>query len=720
MTSSTTMAAYDVLQSVADAAGVDYDLRELHLALDRAALEHLGDWQSTWADRLSAAATAITLNCSHKSGALSDALQLARHGAPVVIFNSDAAGEAEFLTVYDRRARKLLVGRNGQPPTWIASRKLQRQLSQGVTSPIINYLAVEPAAPYAAASLSNSSQGSHQEADSHEHHALPPLRRLVRILRLDGRDIWVILVFAVGVGILSLATPIAVELLVNSIAFGSLVQPVLVLSLILFICLAFMAGMQLIQTIVVELMQRRLFVRCVADLAYRLPRVRTSAFDQQYGPELVNRFLDVAIFQKSLATLLLDGLFIVLQAIVGMIVLAAYHPYLLGYDVILLAMIAGIIFVLGRGATVTAVEESRAKYDTTSQLEELARLPISIKMGAGPAQATLAADRSARRYLRARATHFRILLRQIIASFGMQVVSSTVLLGLGGWLVIQRELTLGQLVAAELIVGNIARSFAKFGKYLESFYDLLAATDKLGHLFDLPLERRSGDSLPQSQKAMSVEIKDVGYHYPHCADVFANLNAVLPPRSLTAIVGCSGSGKSTLLELLYGARLATGGYIKFDNVEVRQIDLEKLRSEVAMVQHPEILAASIFENIRWGRADLTVSDVNQILDAVGLLDTILQLPAGIDTVLTQTGRPLSWSQSRAIVMARALVGRPRLLLIDGFLDGMAEELKRRIADVVFAPSAPWTLVLVTNDKLLQDRCQRSITLAKSETSGLAA
>src|SRR5690606_14793180 len=133
--------------------------------------------------------------------------------------------------------------------------------------------------------------------------------RLTRSLRLDARDIWVLLVFAVGVGILSLATPIAVALLVNSIAFGSLVQPLLVLSLMLFVCLAFMAGMHLIQTIVVELMQRRLFVRCVADLAYRLPRVRASALDRQYAPELVNRFLDVAIFQKSVATLLLDGLF---------------------------------------------------------------------------------------------------------------------------------------------------------------------------------------------------------------------------------------------------------------------------------------------------------------------------------------------------------------------------------------------------------------------------
>ncbi len=128
MTSPPPTAAYDVLQSVADAAGVDYDSRDLHLALDRASLEHPGDWQSTWADRLSAVATTIRLNCSRNSAALPDVLQLARRGAPVVIFLASGAAHEVFLTAYDRRARKLLVGRNGQPASWISRRKLLREL----------------------------------------------------------------------------------------------------------------------------------------------------------------------------------------------------------------------------------------------------------------------------------------------------------------------------------------------------------------------------------------------------------------------------------------------------------------------------------------------------------------------------------------------------------------------------------------------------------------
>jgi len=722
MTSLSTTAAYDVLQSVAEAAGVAYDSRDLHVALERAVLDHPGDWESTWADRLGAAAVTISLNCSRRKGALPDVLRHARNGAPVIIFAKETTPEAELLTIFDRKARKLLIGRNGHSANWISLKKLLRDLRRTIPIPEIDYLAIEPAAPYATATSSRADQDAHREASasSHGEHALPPLRRLIRILRLDARDLWVILVFAIGVGILSLATPIAVELLVNSIAFGSLVQPVLVLSLILFICLAFVAGMQLIQTVVVESIQRRLFVRCVADLAYRLPRVQIAAYDRQYGPEIVNRFLDVAIFQKALATLLLDGLFIVLQASVGMLVLAAYHPYLLGYDVVLLAMIAGIVFVLGRGATDTAIEESRAKYDTAAQLQELSRLPISIKMGGGPAQAIQTADHFAKRYLNARAAHFKILIRQIIASYGLQVISSTVLLGLGGWLVIQRELTLGQLVAAELIVGNIARAFAKFGKYFESFYDLLAATDKLGHLFDLPQERRSGDVVPPAQAALAVEIRDLGFRFPQGRDLFEDLNAVLPPQSVTALIGSSGSGKSTLLELLYGARVPSGGYIKFDNVDLRQMDLASLRNEVALVQQPDIMAGTIFENVRWGRSDLTVAEINGALSAVGLLDTVLQMPAGLHTMLTQTGKPLSRSQVLAVVMARALVGRPRLLLIDGLLDGMAEEVRNQIMDIILSPAASCTVVLVSNEMSIRDRCGQSIKLVGTEASDLAA
>jgi ABC-type bacteriocin/lantibiotic exporter with double-glycine peptidase domain len=140
---------------------------------------------------------------------------------------------------------------------------------------------------------------------------MSPLRRLIGLIRPEGTDIRVVVAFAVGVGVLSLATPLAVEALVSTVAMNLLMQQLVILSLVLFVCLALAAAMRALQTLVVEAIQQRLFVRVTSDLAYRLPRVRADAFDREYGPELVNRFFDVLTVQKVGALLLLDGIAIV-------------------------------------------------------------------------------------------------------------------------------------------------------------------------------------------------------------------------------------------------------------------------------------------------------------------------------------------------------------------------------------------------------------------------
>ena len=155
------------------------------------------------------------------------------------------------------------------------------------------------------------------DASQARHLKNKPIQRLYRIIRPEWPDVWMILVFAFFAGVLNLATPIAVESLVNTVAFGRLLQPVLVLAILLFAFLAFAAVMQAMQTYTAEVIQRRLFARVAADLAYRLPRVSPESLQGKYGPELANRFLDVVTLQKVVAALLLDGISIVLATLVG-------------------------------------------------------------------------------------------------------------------------------------------------------------------------------------------------------------------------------------------------------------------------------------------------------------------------------------------------------------------------------------------------------------------
>ena len=206
-----------------------------------------------------------------------------------------------------------------------------------------------------------------------------PLQRLLSLLRAESTDIWVIVIFALISGLLMMTTPLAVEALVNTVAFGRFLQPVIVLSLMLLAFLLFQAALKAIQTCVVEIIQRRLFARVAAELSFRLPRTRVEALDDKYAPELVNRFFDIASVQKISAQLLLDGISLVLNVAVGMTVLAFYHPYLLAFDVVLVISILLTMFVLGHGAVKTSIKESKTKYAMAAWLEDLARCRTAFR-----------------------------------------------------------------------------------------------------------------------------------------------------------------------------------------------------------------------------------------------------------------------------------------------------------------------------------------------------
>jgi ABC-type bacteriocin/lantibiotic exporter with double-glycine peptidase domain len=526
------------------------------------------------------------------------------------------------------------------------------------------------------------------------------MQRLRSLLWLERDDLKVVLIYAIAAGMLSLATPIAVQALVNTVAFGSLLQPLVVLAILVMGALAFAGLLRALHIQVVELVQQRIFVRVSLDAAHRIPRVRPEAFDRSYGPELVNRFFDVLTIQKTLSVFLIDGVSLVLQALIGMMVLAFYHPVLLAFDVLLIAATAIIIFVLGQRGTDTAIAESKSKYAVAAWLEELARHPVTFRSKEGATYAEAQADVLARRYLGTRRRHFSIVFRQVVGSLGLQVVASALLLGLGGWLVIQRELTLGQLVAAELIVATVLNSFVKFGKHVENFYDLLAAVDKLGHLVDLPLEEEGPhrEHILERPGGLSVRIKDVHFEYSEGRVGLQGLGLELAPGAKVAIYAESGMGKSTLADLLFGVRMPTGGRVELDGVDTRRVSLAELRTQVALVRGVELLEGSVLDNVQVGRARVGPDEVRKALASVGLLEPILALPQGLDTPLGPGGAPLSSGQVRRLMLARAMAGAPRLLVLDDALEGLGARGRREVMDALLSKGAPWTLLVLCSEE----------------------
>ena len=556
--------------------------------------------------------------------------------------------------------------------------------------------------------------GPHGPGVAHAgYHGAPPWHDLIRLLRPEWRDILVVVIYAMSVGVLSLATPVTAAALVNTVAFGIMFQPLLVLCLVLLLCLGLAAIIRVIKQVVVERLQQRLFARVVADLSYRLPRVQVAAFDRQHGPELVNRFFDILTVQKTTATLLIDGVSLGLQGVAGLLLLAWYHQLLLGFDIVMVAVLIFIVFGLGRGAIRTAIAESRAKYAVAGWIEEMARHPLAFKLAGGPEYGMGRADMLTQNYILARRAHFRVVLRQFIGFMFLQVSANVLLLGLGGYLVLMQQLSLGQLVAAEIIVTLVVGSFAKFGKQLEAFYDLLAAVDKLGHLFALPLERREGEKAPATPRPARLGVYQVTFHYEtDPRPILDHFSLTVEPAERVAIVGPNGAGKSTLIDLVLGLREPQHGYVEYDGTDVRDYALESLRSQVSIVKNLEIFEGTVMDNVRMDRHDVSPADVRRALQEVGLLADILDLPEGLQTQLWTGGKPLSLGQSQRLMLARAIVGRPRLLILDEVLDDMDRELRDEVLPAIFRRDAGWTLLVITHSHEVARLCDRRVEMSK--------
>ena len=358
----------------------------------------------------------------------------------------------------------------------------------------------------------------------------------------------------------------------------------------------------------------------------------------------------------------------------------------------------------------TAIGESNAKYAVVGWMEEMAGHPMSFRHPGGRQYAVERANRLAVSWLNARRRHYRIVLRQIGGSLGLQVIAGSALLALGGVLVVSGQLTLGQLVASELIVTAIVTSVAKLGKQLEKLYDMLAAVDKVGTLFDLPVEREDGISAGEASGPAALEVRDVSFRFDN-RPVLENFTLHVAPRERVLLEGPPGAGKSTVLDLLLGLRSPDSGFIALDGHDIRDLPLDELRQQVIGLRDVEVFEGTVLDNMRVNAPWASRADAEAALEWVGILDVIRALPEGLNTRLSTVGRPLSDSQMAGLALARALVAQPRLLLIDDrALNPFEPSARKHVLNTIFASGAPWTIVAVSELPTLRSHCTRVANL----------
>lgn len=527
---------------------------------------------------------------------------------------------------------------------------------------------------------------------------ISPFKRFVEVIKEERKDLVVLLVYTIFSGLLSLAIPLGAQVLVNTIAAASgvFLQQLVVICTLVFTGLLFAGVLNLLRLFLIETLQRRIFVRIAFRLARQLFKTKVCALEEQYGPELVNRFFDTMTIQKTWATILVSWPASILQIIIGMILIGIYSPYFLGFNLFFLFIIFA-IGALGKGGVQTSINESTEKYRVAHWLEEMARCNTSFKMNGSYSFIIKCLDNKVVDYLSGRREHFSIILRQICAGYMNQALATTSIFAIGGWLVINQQLTLGQLVAAELVILIMLSALDKIISKIDDFYDLLTALYKVETVMDLPRERDHGN-VSAGYRGMEVICRKVHFSYHPNHPIISDLDLEIYSGEKVSLVGESGCGKTTLAYLICGLYEIGRGLIDINKTDIQKIDLNRHRKSIALVSGPnQLFAGTIEENIILGREYIPKHDVDWAIELAELNRDLALLPKGLQTHIISEGLNISMGQRLRILIAREILEKPQLLILDEAFSGTDEKTKIKILDNLLNKNLQWTVLNITED-----------------------
>lgn len=551
---------------------------------------------------------------------------------------------------------------------------------------------------------------------------ITPWQRLARLLKVDKREIGHIYLYALVGGAISLSVPLGVQAIINLISGGQIATSWGVLIGFVTVGVGLTGALQVMQLALAENIQQRLFARSALEFAYRIPRMTYEAAGGRYIPELVNRFFDTISLQKSLAKLLLDLPLALLQIVLCLILLAVYHPFFIVFGLLLLLLLIVIFRFTGRRGLATSLEESTFKYRVAYWLEEVGRSQDTFKMVGTTTLPIDRTDQLVNGYVGARRAHFRILLGQYSALMVFKVIITLSLLALGGLLVMNEQMNLGQFVAAEIVILIMINAVEKLILNAHSVYDLLTSLEKIGQVTDIPLERSGGLKVLSTDPAKGLEVRTEGLSFRSRWNQRAVLEGIdlhLKPGEKVCLSGTNGSGKTTLLRILGGGITNVEGGILIDGHPMSSLDLEHVRSLIGdSLSDEDVFTGTVLENIAVGRDWITEPEIMEACRVTGLMERLSYLPDGLLTKLDPQGARLPKSLLKRIVQARAIAGHPRMILLEDSLQDWDPKEREQLLGWITAPERPWTLLVVSNDPWVQQRCARTLLLrdGKLETN----
>ncbi|MEM9495157.1 MAG: ABC transporter ATP-binding protein [Pseudomonadota bacterium] len=517
-------------------------------------------------------------------------------------------------------------------------------------------------------------------------------RFFVRILAPEKSFFALAVIYGVGISLLSLATPISVQMLINTVANTGLAMPLVVLSLTLFGLLLLSGLLNAMRVHLMEIFGRRFYARMVSEITLRSIYAQNPFFTDANHTAIFNRYFDIITVQKNIPVLLIGGFTLILQAAVGFALVSFYHPLFLAFNLVVIAFIWAVWFAWGRGAVRAAIDLSHKKHAAAAWLEELGSSNGFFKSERHIAHALDKTDAATALYVDQHRKHFHKHFAQTVSFLVIYAGASAALLGLGGWLVILGQLSLGQLVAAELVLSAAFFGVSQLGTYLNYFYDLCAAIEELSLFYDITQEEPSGSHLPNREDASLAFFNVRG----NARGGAATLDFTIDGGAMVMAAASNHGVQRLLTNLLKRHDAPQSGYIAFGGVDILETEVNALRQEIIVLDRPTIIETTIRDFLWLSNSGASPERVLDAIQHVGLEPVIAELEDGLDTKLAATGWPLSITETMQLKLAAAMLAKPRVLILNQLYDLMSPNCLRRAID--FLRSDPSLTVMYFSNR----------------------
>lgn len=536
---------------------------------------------------------------------------------------------------------------------------------------------------------------------------LRPVKRFLGLLRLEKNNVSYIYFYSIISGLMYLTLPLGVQAII-SLMSAQQISASLILLIVLVVLGVFLNGfMYILQMRVTERIQVRIFTLISLAYADRLPKLQEEAIQEYHLPELVNRFFDTSAIQKGISKILLELPVATVQILFGLILLSVYHPVFILFGLLLIVLLYIVLKLTAPRGMSSSFEESDYKYKVGYWMEEIARNIKTFKLRGKTDLALTKTNEYLEGYLKARSRHFRILQIQFWSFAFFKTAVTAILLITGSWLFFENKINIGQFIATEIVIIMTISSVEKIITSIDGVYDLLTSLEKASKILDKPIEHINTDVIQNLDK-IDIDIHHLSFTYAATEKkILQDISLSIKQGEKIAVVGTKGSGKSTLLHLLTGTFTKFEGSVMINSLPYFSYDLNQLRSKIGIYfSESEIFEGTLYENLMVGITECDANEIMTLCEQIGLKDFILKNKEGVYQELSTHGRTLSDSVKAKILLARAIIKNPKMLLLDDFTYLLTKRDKNLIADFLLNSNQPYSVVIKTSDEDIMKKCDR--------------